>query len=287
MKLQTYSDPAAFLARAQAALEARETINNLILGVSMRLCEHPDWTDHPPYQAVIEDESGEIALVAVITPPANLLLAETGGVTPAHFDLLIDNLCAGKWPFPGVMTEMSLAERFAQRWEQVIGQPYQQRMRLRAYELREVIWPTPMPSGRLRQAGVEEQPLLDAWRAAFVKESLHQAPPANLSTLVARHLSAGNIFIWEDQGQPVSTAMRTRPTRRGHTVGSVYTPPELRGRGYASVCVAALSQLMLDSGKAFCNLFTDLDYPTSNKIYQQIGYRPVADFAEYKIGNGD
>jgi hypothetical protein len=67
------------------------------------------------------------------------------------------------------------------------------------------------------------------------------------------------------------------------SVGPVYTPPERRGRGYATACVAALSQTILDEGWAFCTLFTDLANPTSNSIYQKIGYHPVCDFAEYRF----
>ena len=61
----------------------------------------------------------------------------------------------------------------------------------------------------------------------------------------------------------------------GIAIGGVYTPPESRGHGYASACVAALSQRQLDAGRAFCALYTDLANPTSNSIYQKIGYRPV------------
>lgn len=57
----------------------------------------------------------------------------------------------------------------------------------------------------------------------------------------------------------------------------VYTSPHLRKRGYAIFCVAALTQRMLDSGKMFCCLYTDLTNPTSNAIYQKIGYEPVCD----------
>jgi predicted GNAT family acetyltransferase len=57
----------------------------------------------------------------------------------------------------------------------------------------------------------------------------------------------------------------------------VYTPPHLRKQGYATSCVAALTQRMLDSGKRFCCLYTDLTNPTSNAIYQKIGYQPVCD----------
>ena len=85
--------------------------------------------------------------------------------------------------------------------------------------------------------------------------------------------------MWEDEnGQVVTMAGRSRPTRHGATVNSVYTPPELRGKGYASNCVAALSQLILDSGKRFASLFTDLSNPTSNYIYQKMGYRHLLDY---------
>ena len=63
----------------------------------------------------------------------------------------------------------------------------------------------------------------------------------------------------------------------------MYTPPERRRRGYASALVAALSQEQLDAGKEFCFLYTDLANPTSNKIYQDIGYEPVADVDEYRF----
>jgi predicted GNAT family acetyltransferase len=67
----------------------------------------------------------------------------------------------------------------------------------------------------------------------------------------------------------------------GVRITLVYTPPSFRGRGYASACVAALSASLLASGRKFCFLFTDLANPTSNSIYQKLGYRPVCDMREY------
>jgi predicted GNAT family acetyltransferase len=64
-------------------------------------------------------------------------------------------------------------------------------------------------------------------------------------------------------------------------ISLVYTPPDLRQRGYATACVASLSQMLLDEGWQFCTLFTDLANPTSNSIYRKIGYKPVGDFHDY------
>ncbi len=66
-------------------------------------------------------------------------------------------------------------------------------------------------------------------------------------------------------------------SERGVRISLVYTPPDRRRQGYASASVAGLSQAMLESGKRYCCLFTDLANPTSNHIYAVIGYRPVVD----------
>ena len=49
------------------------------------------------------------------------------------------------------------------------------------------------------------------------------------------------------------------PTPHGIRIGFVYTPVEWRGRGYASACVAALSQQQLDQGKSLCFLYSESD----------------------------
>jgi predicted GNAT family acetyltransferase len=81
-------------------------------------------------------------------------------------------------------------------------------------------------------------------------------------------------------------AARTRPTPRGESISYVYTPPEHRRRGYATAVVARLSQEILDEGKQFCSLYTDLSNATSNSIYRKIGYRPIADVIEMHFEDG-
>ncbi|MDP8927425.1 MAG: GNAT family N-acetyltransferase, partial [Actinomycetota bacterium] len=79
----------------------------------------------------------------------------------------------------------------------------------------------------------------------------------------------------------------TGPTPNGIRVGPVYTPPDLRNRGYASALVASLTQRELDAGRSFCFLYTDLANSTSNKIYQRIGYEPVTDISVYLFDEDD
>ena len=72
-------------------------------------------------------------------------------------------------------------------------------------------------------------------------------------------------------------AALTRQVAGRARVGPVYTPPGLRGHGYASAATAAVSQQALDAGAGDVVLFTDLANPVSNSIYQRIGYQPVED----------
>ena len=75
--------------------------------------------------------------------------------------------------------------------------------------------------------------------------------------------------------QPAGGLARIRP---------VYTPPELRGHGYGGAATAAVTQAALDGGAEGVVLFTDLANPTSNTLYQRLGYRPVSDWVVLRLG---
>ncbi len=276
MLVQNYTTATAFLEKAQPFLEQRESVNNLILGIAIRLREHPDWNTFPCYLATVESQPNQIELAAVMTPPKEVLLASSEEPSGEAMQALLQNLRAERWQPPGVNGPSGLVDRFAQAWTQENGRRYRVRMRERVYELREVSRLSYSP-GTLRLTVENDLELVARWRTAFLKEAVEGEDLETARKVSARRIAAGDMFLWED-GEPVSMAMRSRPTPHGITVTSVYTPPEFRQRGYATSCVAALSQLLLDQGKAFCNLFTDLANPTSNAIYQKIGYRPVCDF---------
>jgi predicted GNAT family acetyltransferase len=127
--------------------------------------------------------------------------------------------------------------------------------------------------------------LILEWIKAFNRDALdEEIEDERAERTFNRHVAstdATGIYVWEEAGEVVSIAAGTRPTPNGISIGLVYTPPEKRRKGYASACVAALSQRLLDSGYTFCSLYTDLANPTSNHIYQEIGYRPLCDADDY------
>jgi predicted GNAT family acetyltransferase len=100
---------------------------------------------------------------------------------------------------------------------------------------------------------------------------------------IRRRITRGRIWIWEDEhGERVHLTGANAPAYGVARIGPVYTPPERRGRGYASAAVAGVSQAILDGGARAC-LFTDQANPTSNKIYEALGYRAVVDMANLRV----
>ena len=128
----------------------------------------------------------------------------------------------------------------------------------------------------MREAGPDDIPIVIGWINAFAEEALDEAAHLEGAEAAYRRREAdpdGAWLLWDDEG-PVSLAAYGSPTPNGTRVGPVYTPPELRGRGYATSLVAELTEQRLAAGLRFCFLFTDLGNPTSNAIYARIGYEP-------------
>lgn len=102
--------------------------------------------------------------------------------------------------------------------------------------------------------------------------------------MTQRHLDQQSMLLWKNEtGDIVAMAAKARESRNGATVSLVYTPPEFRGRGYGTAITHAVTKQLLASGKKFCNLFTDLSNPTSNSIYQKIGYQKVGESQHSQI----
>ena len=141
--------------------------------------------------------------------------------------------------------------------------------------------------GALRHARPSDRDHLIAWLVAFEEEAFGERTPRDPAALVDRSLGGQGrrFYVWDDDG-PVSMCGVGGPTPHGIRIGPVFTPLGLRGRGYASACVAAVSQAQLDAGRRSCYLFADQANPTSNHIYETIGYRRVSDVAIYRFDQG-
>lgn len=277
MRLTVHPSANSFLQAAHAVLEANEVVNGLVLGIALRLRDDPAVASSPFYLATVEDENG-LALVGLKTTLKLLLYAPHPPADQA-LRLVAADLLQRQENMPGVNGPAELSRAFAHTWQQMAAQALHVETRLRLYELRQVIWP-PQPDGVFRPARDADADLLADWSYAFQAEAIGDADRAEARRVVEVATQQNRLFVWQGPNQPVTMAASTRPTAHGMSVSLVYTPPELRRRGYASACVAAVSQHILDLGKSYCTLFTNLANPISNSIYQKIGYRPVCDFEE-------
>ena len=284
MQVERPTEVRAFLDRAGAFLEEREAEHNLLFAISAGLTTNPELFIEPPRFAVVVEEDGRVAGAAIQTPPRQLVLSQADdGVQPAVTEALAQAL--GRLELPGVLGPPAAAEAFARRWVAMAsGRSMARGLRERIYRLTTVIPPRPAP-GRARIAEARDRLVVAAWLRAFALEALGEdlddAPV--LAGRWSDRLGDRAMWLWEVDGDAVSMAGVSGPTPHGIRVGPVYTPPEHRRRGYAGALVAAASQAQLDAGRHFVFLFTDLANPTSNHVYQAIGYEPVADVDQWLL----
>jgi predicted GNAT family acetyltransferase len=216
------------------------------------------------------DPSGEVVAAFMHTPPHPLHIALA--TEPTARDLATRLADEGD-VLPGVSGVRGPAEAFADAWVSRTGASARVVMEMGRFDL-PVRPQLALPvSGHFRRATDEDSVLVDRWHQEFVdaiEGGGRAAPP------LTRHVAAGRVGLWQVEGDPVSMAYASPPNGGVTRISGVWTPPELRGHGYASGVVAALSSERQDAGER-CMLYTDLANPTSNAIYEAIGYRRVGD----------
>lgn len=276
LHIQTCSSPDAFVRRAEPWLLEAEAENNLLLGLGRKLQESVAGFEPPIFLATIED-AGAVVGCAFRTPPFKLGITR---MPEEALPLLVDEVERVYRDIPAVLGPEPQARVFAALWSERRGVAARAGMRQGIYQLERVIPPSRLPAGRLRTGSQEDVRLVVTWLSAFSAEA--GLPPVDAERKAAEDVARGALCLWED-GEPRSMAGEVAHTPHGARIGYVYTPPEWRGRGYASACVAGLSQRVLGSGRRFCFLYTDLSNPTSNAIYQRIGYERVCDVTDYEF----
>jgi uncharacterized protein len=278
VKLRVVEDAAAFLDAAGPLLLADEARHNLILGLAGTLRDDPAL--YPQRRLWLVEDGPEVVGAALRTPPLNLILARP------RSDAALEQLAATvDGDLPGVVGALPEVEDFAAAWAERTGATPRLAFRQGVYAL-EHVRPVGDVPGRMRPATPDDRPLLLDWSRAFGVEAGPEDPPDEERVVrgVDHRLSSprAGLVLWEHDG-PVCLAGFGGHTPNGIRIGPVYTPPERRGRGYASALVAELSAELLSQGRRFCFLYTDLANPTANRIYERIGYERVCESAEIAL----
>jgi predicted GNAT family acetyltransferase len=278
MDVRRYEDPAEFRAAVSDFLGADPVRHTLALTVSNRFLEPQPQALDPLMLSL--HRGGELAGAALRTPPWPLIVSA----------LPIDGMAAAVAALaqvdpdlPGVVGPRDRAEPFAEVWAAATGAGARETMVSRLYRLGELT--PPATEGHVRHATEADLPQLVTWRIDFqVEASGGERRPGDSESMLRRTMAMGDgMPLWEVNGKVVTWANASAPIDKMSRIGPVYTPPEHRGRGYGSAVTAAASQWALDAGAEYVLLFTDLANPTSNSIYQTIGYRAVYDSTELEF----
>ncbi|MFD3702663.1 GNAT family N-acetyltransferase [Nocardia sp. NPDC058658] len=222
----------------------------------------------------VRDSAGVVVGIAQCTNGAVYL-----GELPAHsISAVADAFLAHGIVLRSVEGDNADAAAFAAHWSAVGGGTFCEKYSTRLFGLGELS--TPEAVGAPRQAVVDDVALVIEMIEAFGVEAdvSHRLDEA----AVRKRIEAGTTWLWEHDATPVTLVARHAAVFGWARIGPVYTPPRFRGNGFASALTATVASRIRAEGADAC-LFTDLANPTSNKIYQRIGFEPVRDFVHYAL----
>ncbi|MCY1137778.1 GNAT family N-acetyltransferase [Actinoplanes sp. Pm04-4] len=205
--------------------------------------------------------AGQVAAVLLQAPPYPVIFSE---LPPRAVSAAVEAL--GGRPLPGANLPASVVDGFLAGWRSRTGVRTHVVRRVGLYRLASLVLPATPPPGSARYAGPDDVDLVEGWLRAFHDEVGERRPTS---------VPYEGTVLWDDGRNAVSMAIRSRPAAGTVRIQRVYTPPVQRGRGYAGAVTIASVQAAQADGARDVVLNTDLANPTSNALYQRLGFRPV------------
>jgi uncharacterized protein len=268
MLVRMHHDPVAFLELVEPFLMARQVECSLPLGIARAFA---DQRSHEGLMFSVES-GPDVVAVAVKSPRRHIVLTtgpDNAMIALARF------LFEYGLPVPGAIGPVKSTQALIDEWILLNGCTAHLRMNMRLYCATAVRAVT-TPAGTFRLARLGDIDAIEMMTLKFIAEATHD-PTDDVRKRCLESIGAGLMGVWEEAGSIVSMTETVNRTEQISHIRCVYTPPAFRGRGFATALVARMTSRQLSSGRTFCTLYTDLSNPTSNKIYQQVGYEPVMD----------
>ena len=280
-RIVRHAGPREFLDRAEPWLMRREAENNLVLRKAHSHIAGAPSSGRPLYFATVE-RSGDVVGCAFRTPPWKLALTR---MPLEPIPALARNVAEVYGEMPAAMGPNRVVCAFGEEYGALTGARAAVGVRQRIYRLETVSTLSRTAPGAMRLAGPADVRLVTRWTAAFNREAA-QRVVSDLEAVMRRRVGGegggSTLALWV-RDEPVSMAGFSSRTRHGVNIGPVYTPVGHRRNGYATSLVAEVSRDALSSGARHCTLYTDLANPTSNRIYREIGYRPLLDVMDIEF----
>lgn len=250
-------------------LEKNECENNLLLGILLNFPEG----NVPIFMGTIE-KNAQISGVFFQTIERQIILSKTKNLVVDEM-LEVAQLLHEIYPnVPGLIGEYEYIIKLATALEKLQNMKKEIIMEQGIYNLKELTYKSRFTE-QIRLATAQDKELVKQYLFEFGEETTVSISKEKAEESATKFLANNQLYFLEIEGKIVSMCIWSRPTNKNVCISFVYTPKQYRKKGYASDVVAYVTEKMLNSGYESTALYTDLKNPTSNKIYQEIGYKNI------------
>ena len=284
-----FVDAAAFGAAVQPLVEKDRAGATILASVLAGQIAAP-FPGGPPLLATVT-AAGRIAAAALRIPkyPMTVVIDPEISDPTGILDELAAAVLARGEVVVGLGGRRRTIELLARCWAARTGVMPTLRMSLLFHRLGTLTPPDGVP-GASRVASVHDPvdvDLLARWWFEFEQETGANALAASTAPdpeVIVRGAARGQVVtIWSNRDRDVAAAGHTALRDGSARIAPVYTPPGLRRRGYGSAVTTAAVRSAEALGATEVSLFTDAAYLPANEVYRALGFRVVAEFAEYEM----
>ncbi|MBY0472602.1 hypothetical protein K2X30_15665 [bacterium] len=277
--LKVYKDPKLFWTEVSPHLRHDEAKNNLLLGLARSFVQN---SENCLYESALFDQGALLGAFICSKYKTDHVLVVSPTPHPQQARELFDAFIKTGTPVMGLVGETKTADFYKDFFQQQ-GKTITLRMAQGIYRCQQVKLAPEPPGTVFRVATTKDLAIVGKWAEEFHAEATPQDPPMDGAAFAQDRIQAQAIYLVEVEGDPKGMAAKTRDIETACTINMVYTPKKNRKKGYASIVTGRLTDLLLKSGKRETNLFTDISNPTSNKIYQNLGYQYIGDSVQYGV----
>ncbi|CAM3945837.1 GNAT family N-acetyltransferase [Alkalicoccus chagannorensis] len=271
MKAVRWKRAGELLARVEPMLVQEEVKHNLPLGILRQLSMEEERGIFSDAVLVSIEEDHVTQGLLLQTPPRNAIVCGSA----ASMEAASGWLASHTGSVPGVVGCEPAVHAFVRAWTAETGEGAELKKRQIIYRLDDVRY-VDTPPGKLTFANEDDAALVMFWTEKFAMGSLRKEDVQELEATVLREIRNNQVFLWRDDTYtPKSMAKRARDLTNGVVMNYVYTPKQHEKQGYATACVKALAERLINEGFRFCSVNTDDDHLPSKFLYEKLGFEPA------------
>lgn len=273
LRVTECTDALTFLERTRKFLFADETRNNLLVSSALVLAKTGAAAFEKVRLFIVEDEAKQVVGAGIRSAQGRLIFSGNADGACA----IQREMEAKQISLRGFYSEDAAADAFVAQSDRLkVGS------RQLLMKLGKLVEPKLAP-GLFRNSRASDLSTLLSWSREFAIECKLDETPAEAEDLVHRFHEMQHLYVWETDRRPVAMAAFSGAPTRAARISMVYTAPNVRGQGFASLIVHRLSRRLKQNDFSSCLLFADRANPTAVSVYQRLGYEIFGGFTELRL----